>query len=272
MVKKKTGARKKLERRKQRQREEATREVDIAELPCNAEMVCDHCQRRQKNRAFCYFCSALQRLPQCAQCGRIKCQGADCLPGCKHTRNVTGVEFVGAICDFCEAWVCHSRKCIVEHSCPCPLDGAECVECSRPLSRVGGRFFKCVSCAKWLCADDQMEHQASCQVLDDDNFGCRSCNRVGTVACLRCKICYCDEHARAPGIPLGKCKKCLASTKAVSDLSLSARTHEFGRQSRATRESELAASRARAEAYRQYTERHEEKEDEVISSFGGMEL
>jgi len=25
--------------------------------------------RRQKNRAFCYFCASVQRLPVCAQCG-----------------------------------------------------------------------------------------------------------------------------------------------------------------------------------------------------------
>ena len=27
-----------------------------ADLPCNFNMECDRCQRRQKNRAFCYFC------------------------------------------------------------------------------------------------------------------------------------------------------------------------------------------------------------------------
>ena len=32
----------------------------IVERPCNFTMECDKCQRRQKNRAFCYFCSAVQ--------------------------------------------------------------------------------------------------------------------------------------------------------------------------------------------------------------------
>lgn len=27
--------------------------------------------RRQKNRAFCYFCSTVQKLPVCAQCGKV---------------------------------------------------------------------------------------------------------------------------------------------------------------------------------------------------------
>lgn len=26
--------------------------------------------RRQKNRAFCYFCNSVQKLPICAQCGK----------------------------------------------------------------------------------------------------------------------------------------------------------------------------------------------------------
>lgn len=37
----------------------------------------------------------------------------------------------GAICDFCEAWVCHGRKCLSTHACACPLTDAECVECER---------------------------------------------------------------------------------------------------------------------------------------------
>lgn len=37
--------------------------------------------RKQKNRAFCYFCQSLQRLPQCASCGKIKClmKSGDCV-------------------------------------------------------------------------------------------------------------------------------------------------------------------------------------------------
>ena len=33
------------------------------------DMVCDQCDERQKSRAFCYFCDAMQRLPMCAQVG-----------------------------------------------------------------------------------------------------------------------------------------------------------------------------------------------------------
>lgn len=37
----------------------------------------------------------------------------------------------GAVCDFCEAWVCHSRKCLSTHACVCPLTDADCIECDR---------------------------------------------------------------------------------------------------------------------------------------------
>lgn len=36
---------------------------------------------KQKSRAFCYFCQSVQRLPMCAQCGKIKCmlKTGDCV-------------------------------------------------------------------------------------------------------------------------------------------------------------------------------------------------
>lgn len=72
---------------------------------------CDKCQRKQKSRAFCYFCQSVQRLPICAQCGKQKCmlKTGDCVV--KHAGVfTTGLGMVGAICDFCEAFVCHGRK------------------------------------------------------------------------------------------------------------------------------------------------------------------
>ncbi|PIO67129.1 hypothetical protein TELCIR_11135 [Teladorsagia circumcincta] len=38
---------------------------------------------------------------------------------------------VGAVCDFCEAFICHGKKCLTTHACSCPLRNAECVECKR---------------------------------------------------------------------------------------------------------------------------------------------
>uniref|UniRef100_A0A8C1ZCH9 Zinc finger protein 330 n=1 Tax=Cyprinus carpio TaxID=7962 RepID=A0A8C1ZCH9_CYPCA len=191
---------------------------------------------RQKNRAFCYFCASVQKLPMCAQCGKTKCMKAsDCV--IKHPGvHSTGMGMVGAICDFCEAWVCHGRKCLSTHACSCPLSDADCIECDRSVWEHGGRIFRCCFCHNFLCEDDQFEHQASCQVLEAETFKCLSCNRLGQHSCLRCKACFCDDHARSKVFKQEKgkappCPKCGHETQETKDLSMSTRTHKFGRQS-----------------------------------------
>eukprot|EP01006_Ploeotia_vitrea_P033456 TRINITY_DN65549_c9_g11_i1.p2 TRINITY_DN65549_c9_g11~~TRINITY_DN65549_c9_g11_i1.p2 ORF type:complete len:494 (-),score=238.44 TRINITY_DN65549_c9_g11_i1:92-1573(-) len=240
-MRKRTGAAKKKKRQAEIQKTIRERERDLAEAPCNVSMVCDRCGSRQKNRAFCYFCHSVQRLPRCAECSRQKCFGGDCLV--KHgSKTVSGLNFVGAICDWCEVFVCHSRKCIKQHGCPgCPLDGAVCKECNRAVDSCGSRFFKCASCDEWLCGECQFEHQASCTVLDSENYQCVSCNRFGTWSCLKCKVCYCSEHYKSklskPG-DAPSCKKCRTPLRVTKDMSVSARSHEYGRHSSAKDESE----------------------------------
>ncbi|XP_048827069.1 zinc finger protein 330 isoform X2 [Brienomyrus brachyistius] len=199
-------------------------------------MECDKCQRRQKNRAFCYFCASVQKLPMCAQCGKTKCmKSSDCV--IKHPgMHSTGLAMVGAVCDFCEAWVCHGRKCLSSHACSCPLSDADCVECDRSVWEHGGRIFRCSFCQNFLCEDDQFEHQASCQVLEAETFKCVSCNRLGQHSCLRCKACFCDDHTRSKVFKQEKgkappCPKCGHETQGTKDLSMSTRTVKFGRQS-----------------------------------------
>uniref|UniRef100_A0A1L8DD20 Putative zinc finger protein n=1 Tax=Nyssomyia neivai TaxID=330878 RepID=A0A1L8DD20_9DIPT len=236
MPKKKTGQRKKAEKQKLRQKEIRSRAIDIAEFPCNGIMECEKCQRKQKSRAFCYFCQSLQRLPVCAQCGKVKCmlKTGDCVvrhPGIF----TTGLGMVGAICDFCEAWICHGRKCLQSHACTCPLQDAVCKECERGVWDHGGRIFKCSFCNGFLCEDDQFEHQASCQVLESENYKCQSCNRLGQYSCLRCKTCYCEDHVKRKGFKYEKnkpipCPKCNYETSQTKDLSMSVRSHKFGRQ------------------------------------------
>jgi hypothetical protein len=94
MPKRKTGARKKAETMRVRQKEISNRKyvVDLGKHPCNQLMTCDSCTRSQKNRAFCYFCASYVKTPMCAQCGKIKCMSSssDCVvrhPG----RNVSGM-------------------------------------------------------------------------------------------------------------------------------------------------------------------------------------
>eukprot|EP00922_Rhytidocystis_sp_ex-Travisia-forbesii_P048489 GHVS01072226.1.p1 GENE.GHVS01072226.1~~GHVS01072226.1.p1 ORF type:complete len:261 (-),score=33.17 GHVS01072226.1:339-1121(-) len=190
-------------------------------------------------RVSCYFCDSVQKLLQCAECGRIKCTsaGGECLV--KHAaRHATGLALLGAICDFCEAPVCHSRKCVQTHACNCLLRDKEevvcCVECDRSIWEHGGRAFRCATCNQWLCEDDQFEHQASCQVLDAESYKCMSCNRLGLYSCLRCKVCYCADHVRGHtkvkrGEPI-PCKKCGYEVQETKDLSMSVRRHEYGRK------------------------------------------
>jgi len=210
--------------------------MSIVEKPCNFTMECDKCQRRQKNRAFCYFCQSVQRLPVCAECGKQKCmmKSGDCI--IKHAGNYTvGMQMVGAICDFCEAWVCHGRKCLQSHACACVLKDAECIECERGVWDHGGRCFTCSFCFKILCEDDQFEHQASCQVVEAENLKCQSCNRHGQYSCLRCKVCFCEDHVRRKGVKYEKnqampCPKCGYETAETKAMSMSTRNHKFGRQ------------------------------------------
>ncbi|EFN60936.1 Zinc finger protein 330-like protein [Camponotus floridanus] len=238
MPKKKTGQRKKAEKQKLRQKEirAAKEQVDLAKFPCNSVMECDKCNKKQKSRAFCYFCQSIQRLPMCAHCGKIKCmlKTGDCVvrhPGIF----TTGLGMVATICDYCEAWVCHGRRCLTSHACICPLTDAICQECERGVWDHGGRIFKCSFCDCFLCEDDQFEHQASCQVLEAENFKCQSCNRLGQYSCLRCKTCYCEDHVRRKGFKYEKnkaipCPKCSYETSQTKDLSMSTRSHKFGRQ------------------------------------------
>ncbi|XP_057303570.1 zinc finger protein 330 homolog [Hydractinia symbiolongicarpus] len=238
MPKKKTGARKKAERQKLRQKDIRSGEKtkDITENPCNFVMECDRCQRLQKNRAYCYFCYSIQKLPVCGHCSKQKCLAkfGDCV--IKHTgTHAIGMGMVGAICDHCEAWICHGRKCLTTHACTCPLLDAVCLECSRGVWDQGGRFFVCSFCSNFLCEDDQFEHQAKCQVLESETLKCASCNKLGQFSCLRCKICFCDDHVRRKGHKYTRgqippCPKCGYDTKETKDLSMSTRTHQYGRQ------------------------------------------
>lgn len=156
----------------------------------------------------------------------------------KHALFSTGMGMVGAICDFCEAFVCHGRKCLSTHACSCPLKDAVCIECERDVYSHGGRIYKCSFCDSYLCEDDQFEHQASCQVLDSESYKCQSCNKTGQYSCLKCKICFCEDHVRRKGFKYEKnkaipCPKCNFDTNETKDLSMSTRSLKYGRQGQA---------------------------------------
>ncbi|CAC5417658.1 Zinc finger protein 330,Zinc finger protein 330 homolog [Mytilus coruscus] len=165
----------------------------------------------------------------------------------KHpNQHTVGLNMVGAICDLCEAWVCHGSKCLNTHACTCPLKDAECAECKRGVWEFGGRVFNCSYCNNFLCKDDQFEHQASCQQLDAKSFKCVSCNKLGQVSCLKVsydiycdflvgRICYCDDHVRRKGFkyPKGQpipCPKCGFNTQETKEMSINTRKYDYGRQ------------------------------------------
>merc|ERR1719318_695069 len=125
--------------------------------------------------------------------------------------------------------------CLQSHACNCVLRDAECIECERSVWDHGGRCFTCSFCFKILCEDDQFEHQASCQVVEQENLKCLSCNRHGQYSCLRCKICFCEDHVRRKGVKYDKnqpmpCPKCGYETAETKAMSMSTRNHKFGRQ------------------------------------------
>ncbi|KAI6657852.1 Zinc finger protein [Oopsacas minuta] len=238
MPKKKSGSRKKSERVKSKKKVMMlNRDIyDLGKHPSNLLMVCDQCHRVQKNRSFCYFCSSINQLAQCANCGKIKCMSklGDCVV--KHPKSFsTGLTMVGAICDHCEGFICHSKKCLSTHGCVCPLQDANCTECHRGVWSHGGRIFKCAFCESFLCEDDQFEHQASCQKLSGDDYKCGTCNRYGQFVCLNCKVSFCDEHVKRKGHKpvensTPSCPKCSLPTKEVYTLSLSAKKYQYGKK------------------------------------------
>lgn len=143
---------------------------------------------------------------------------------------------VGAICDFCEAFVCHGRKCLTTHACSCPLAGETgCIECDRDVYSHGGRIYRCSFCSSFICEDDQFEHQASCQVLESETYKCQSCNKLGQYSCLKCKICFCEDHVKRKGVKYDKkeasypCPKCNYTTSETKNLAMSTRTIKYGR-------------------------------------------
>ena len=103
---------------------------------------------------------------------------------------------------------------------------------------LAGRAFTCSFCFKFLCEDDQFEHQASCQVVEAENLKCLSCNRHGQYTCLRCKICFCEDHVRRKGVKYEKnapipCPKCSYETVETKAMAMSTKAHKFGRQQQA---------------------------------------
>ncbi|CAF4516636.1 unnamed protein product, partial [Rotaria magnacalcarata] len=62
-----------------------------------------------------------------------------------------------------------------------------------------------------------------------------SCSKHGQWSCLRCKVCYCDEHIKRRGFKYTQgeaypCPKCNFPTKETKDLAMSTRAYDYGRK------------------------------------------
>ena len=53
------------------------------------------------------------------------------------------IYFQGAVCDFCEAFVCHSKKCLTTHACECATRDGDCIECQRGVWDHGSKKTVC---------------------------------------------------------------------------------------------------------------------------------
>ena len=51
-----------------------------------------------------------------------------------------------------------------------------------------------------VCADNQCCSHSFIQVVDSESLKCLSCNRHGQFTCLKCKVCFCDDHVRRKGV------------------------------------------------------------------------
>lgn len=91
---------------------------------------------------------------------------------------------------------------------------------------------------------------------------------MGLYTCLRCKICFCDEHVKGVTNSTKKgegltCKKCGYPLRETKDLSVSVRQHKFGRQGGGDGESYYGSSSQGADDGDHYNDYgHEDNEDE----------
>ena len=75
-------------------------------------------------------------------------------------------------------------------------------------------------------------------MVEAENLKCQSCNRHGQYTCLRCKICFCEDHVRRKGVKYEKnqplpCPKCGYETVETKAMAMSTKAHKFGRQQQA---------------------------------------
>lgn len=72
-------------------------------------------------------------------------------------------------------------------------------------------------------------------MLESESYKCQSCNKHGQYSCLKCKICFCEDHVKRKGVKYDKnkaypCPKCNYETSETKEMSMSTRSLKYGRQ------------------------------------------
>ncbi|CAH2055573.1 unnamed protein product, partial [Iphiclides podalirius] len=218
MPKKKTGQRKKAEKQKQRQKEirNAKDHVDIAQHPCNMPMECDKCQKKQKSRAFCYFCQALQRLPACAHCGKALAWWVQYVIFARH-----GCAMGASVLIRMPAHV-HLRMPFV-------------LSVNVVYGNMVGAYFAAVSVRVFYVKMTSLNTRLRAKCWSRKHINANRATGLGQYSCLRCKTCFCEEHVRRRGTKLDRraappCPRCGFALLLTGELSMSTRSHRYGRQ------------------------------------------
>ncbi|ENN71053.1 hypothetical protein YQE_12264, partial [Dendroctonus ponderosae] len=264
MPKKKTGQRKKAEKQRLRQKEirTAKENVQLAQHPCNSLMECEKCNRKQKSRAFCYFCQSIQRLPVCAQCGKMKCmlKTGDCV--IRHAGVFTTGMAMVVRCNlrFLRSLGVPWKEMLAVACLHLPSTRSRLLGVRKRrlgawradfpmliLRRCSGFFVKMTSlnikplARCWSRRITSVSLQATRYKPGSGNLFVKgqSCNKLGQYSCLKCKTCYCEDHVKRKGFKYEKnkgipCPKCGYETSQTKDLSMSTRSHKFGRQGQAS--------------------------------------
>ncbi|XP_071664145.1 zinc finger protein 330 isoform X2 [Patagioenas fasciata] len=144
MPKKKTGARKKAENRREREKQiRASRaNIDLAKHPCNASMECDKCQR--KNQMHDEVFRLCHKTCWCVQYWTSN-GDAECIECERSVWDHGGRIFA---CSFCHNFLCEDDQ--FEHQASCQVLEAEtfkCVSCNR----LGQH--SCLRCKACFCDD-----------------------------------------------------------------------------------------------------------------------
>ncbi|CAL4188451.1 unnamed protein product, partial [Meganyctiphanes norvegica] len=186
--------------------------------------ICEKTEMRQKTRIFTIYANTIKRFVYTIY--QVKCSIEMRILPVQYSRIGTSLKASTNICIYS-----HSEN---------DLGYSEMYFCHKNIAAFGlwshlkggnqkcyfGHFLETVDCL--------YEREANNPIFKE-SYQSLSCNRHGQYSCLRCKVCYCEDHVRRKGFKYDNkqkipCPKCGFDTEETKELSMSTRTHKFGRQ------------------------------------------